>query len=133
MTSDTEWPSDASNADTAPGGSAEGWLAGGGAIGALLASTCCVLPAVLFALGIGGAWIGELTALAPYKPWFWTAGALCVAAGLISPWRGRRACSLDGRCRPSRGLRIAHAVLWLAAALLVVSALWRFIVPFLLG
>lgn len=114
-------------------GRREGWLAGGGAIGAVLASACCVLPLALFSLGIGGAWIGRLTALAPYQPWFLAAGALFVAAGLVSVWRGGRACRVDGACGPSRARRVAHVVLWLAAALLAVSALWPFIVPVLLG
>lgn len=119
-----------------PGTAADGragWLAAGGGIGALLASACCVLPLALFSLGIGGAWIGQLTALAPYQPWFWAAGALFVAGGLVSVWRGRRACRVDGSCGPSRAQRVAHMVLWLAAALLAVSALWPFIVPVLLG
>jgi len=37
----------------------------GGIIGALVASSCCIVPLVLFSLGVGGAWIGNLTALAP--------------------------------------------------------------------
>src|SRR5258708_21257504 len=40
----------------------------GGILGALAASSCCIVPLILFSLGIGGAWIGNLTALAPYKP-----------------------------------------------------------------
>jgi mercuric ion transport protein len=38
----------------------------GGALAALGAASCCVVPFALFALGISGAWIGNLTALAPY-------------------------------------------------------------------
>src|SRR5262245_33531668 len=45
-------------------------VAAGGILGALAASSCCIIPLVLFSLGIGGAWIGTLTALAPYKPFF---------------------------------------------------------------
>jgi mercuric ion transport protein len=30
----------------------------GGILGALAASSCCIIPLVLFTLGIGGAWIG---------------------------------------------------------------------------
>lgn len=41
------------------------WIAAGGILGAIAASSCCILPLVLFSLGIGGAWIGNLTALAP--------------------------------------------------------------------
>ncbi len=38
-------------------------IAAGGILGALAASSCCIVPLVLFGLGIGGAWIGNLTAL----------------------------------------------------------------------
>ncbi|MDQ3960658.1 MAG: mercuric transporter MerT family protein, partial [Pseudomonadota bacterium] len=37
---------------------------------ALAASSCCVIPLVLFTLGVSGAWISHLTALAPYQPLF---------------------------------------------------------------
>lgn len=132
MSTETEFPSATADRTSSSTRRRDGWLATGGGVGALLASACCVLPLVFFSLGIGGAWIGQLTALAPYQPWFWAAGALFVAAGLVSVWRGRRACRMDG-CTPARGQRIAHAVLWLAALLLAVSALWPLIVPVLLG
>ncbi len=48
----------------------EGFVAAGGLFGALAASSCCIAPLVLFSLGAGGAWIGNLTALAPYQPIF---------------------------------------------------------------
>lgn len=43
-------------------------LAGG--LAAILASTCCLGPLVLIALGFSGAWIGNLTVLEPYRPFF---------------------------------------------------------------
>ncbi len=48
----------------------QGFVAAGGLFGALAASSCCIAPLVLFSLGAGGAWIGNLTALAPYQPIF---------------------------------------------------------------
>ena len=41
-----------------------------GALAAIGASVCCVGPLVLLALGIGGAWISNLTALEPIRPAF---------------------------------------------------------------
>lgn len=41
-----------------------------GTLAAIGASACCVGPLVLLALGIGGAWVGHLTALEPYSPVF---------------------------------------------------------------
>lgn len=39
-----------------------------GVMSAIAASVCCVGPLLLLALGIGGAWIGNLTALEPLSP-----------------------------------------------------------------
>ncbi|EIU6989935.1 mercuric ion transporter MerT, partial [Pseudomonas aeruginosa] len=48
-----------------------------GGLAAILASTCCLGPLVLIALGFSGAWIGSLTVLEPYRPFF--IGAALVA------------------------------------------------------
>src|SRR3546814_12050146 len=45
-----------------------GWAAAGSILGAIAASSCCILPLVLFSLCAGGAWIAHLPALAPYHP-----------------------------------------------------------------
>jgi mercuric ion transport protein len=55
---------------------ATGVLAAGG-IAAILASACCLGPLVLVSLGLGGAWLGNLTALEPFRPVF--VGAALVA------------------------------------------------------
>jgi mercuric ion transport protein len=47
-----------------------GLAAAGGLLGALAASSCCIVPLALFTLGVGGAWIGNLAALEPYQPYF---------------------------------------------------------------
>src|SRR5258708_3822382 len=51
-------------------------LAGGGVLGALVASSCCLVPLPFFRLGLGGAWLGSLTRLAPYHPHFLALPAL---------------------------------------------------------
>ncbi len=54
-----------------------------GGLSAILASTCCLGPLVLVALGFSGAWIGNLTVLEPYRPLF--IGVALVA--LLFAWR----------------------------------------------
>jgi len=51
-----------------------------GILAGIGASVCCVGPLVLLALGIGGAWIGNLAALEPYRPIF--VGLTLVFVGL---------------------------------------------------
>ncbi len=60
------------NDDLVPGEESRrgGLLAGAGLLGALLASSCCIVPLAFVTLGIGGAWMSNLTALEPYKPYF---------------------------------------------------------------
>src|SRR6266852_5350622 len=45
-------------------------MTAGGLLGALAASSCCILPLVLFGLGVSGAWSGNFTRLAAYQPYF---------------------------------------------------------------
>ncbi len=56
-------------------------LAVGGLLSALGASTCCVLPLSLGALGLGGTYLSTLTALAPSEFMFRIAGILFLATG----------------------------------------------------
>lgn len=40
----------------------------GGLLAGIATSLCCVAPLVLLSLGVGGAWVSNLTALEPYRP-----------------------------------------------------------------
>ena len=59
----------------------QGLMAAGGLLGALVASSCRLLPLVLFGLGVSGAWIGNLTRLAPYQPFFIAGTIACLGTG----------------------------------------------------
>lgn len=82
-----------------------GALAAGG-LAAILASTCCLGPLVLVALGVSGAWIGNLTALEPYRPVFpaWRSSH-CYLPDAASSVRHTPAsparCARYRRCAPS--------------------------------
>jgi mercuric ion transport protein len=111
------------------------WIAAaGGVLGALAASSCCVVPLALFSLGISGAWIGNLTALAPYQPLFaaLTLGFLGYGFYLVY-WRPARACAADGACARPLPSRLVKGSLWLATALVVVALAFPYVVPPLLG
>src|SRR5260370_13901509 len=74
-------------------------LTGGGVLGALAASSCCVVPLALFGLGVSGAWIGNLTQLAPYQPYFIAATAACLGGGYWLLYRSRKiACPDEQIC-----------------------------------
>lgn len=46
------------------------WSMTGGIAAAMGASLCCAGPLVLLSLGVSGAWIANLTALEPFRPFF---------------------------------------------------------------
>jgi len=89
-------------------------LAAGGVLGALAASSCCIAPLVLFALGVSGAWIAKLTQLAPYQPFFIAATAGCLGAGYWLVYRARRVACANGeacvRPLPGRFVKIGLVV-----------------------
>jgi mercuric ion transport protein len=98
-------------------------LAAGGLIGALAASSCCIMPLVLFGLGISGAWIANLTQLAPFQPYFIAATVACLAGGYALMYRSRRRACTDGQvCARPLSNRIVTSGLILAT-ILVIGAL----------
>ena len=99
------------------------FLAAGGVIGALAASSCCIVPLVLFGLGVSGAWIANLTRLAPYQPYFIAATIACLAGGYGLLYRSRRRACADGQiCARSLSNPIVTSGLILAT-ILVIGAL----------
>lgn len=98
-------------------------LAAGSVAGALLASSCCVVPLLLVALGISGAWIGNLTALAPYKWYFLSVSTLLLATAFWHVYfKPEKACPEDTVCtRPASGW-ITKTVLWITISLVLLSA-----------
>ncbi len=117
--------------DSLRGGNADkqrhGWLAAGGVIGAILASACCVVPLLLVTLGVSGAWIGNLTALEPYKPY-----VAAVTLGLIGLgfwrvyFRPKPACEDSSYCARPQSARITKTALWIGAiiTLLAITINW---------
>jgi mercuric ion transport protein len=111
-----------------------GLVAGGSVLGALAAMSCCILPLVLFALGISGAWIGNLTALAPYQPVFIGATLAFLATGYYLVYRQPRSACHEGeacaRRLPRRGVKLA---LWTATVLVASAMVFPYVARALLG
>lgn len=130
----TELPSDRmKTASLEEAGNTQKILAAGGILGAIAASSCCIVPLVLFSLGVSGAWIGNLTRLAPYQPYVIAFTLACVGYGYWLVRRGRRMACVEGaacaRPLPNRIVTIGLAV----ATVLVVGALtFNFLAPLIL-
>ncbi len=114
-------------------GRRRGWLAAGSLFGALASSSCCLLPLALFGLGASGAWIGNLTALAPYQPIFITVTLVFLVVGFRQVYiRSRAACAERAACSAG-ATRLAKLALWAATALVAAAIAFPYAAPYLLG
>lgn len=109
-------------------------VAAGGILGALAASTCCIVPLVLFSLGISGAWIGQLTALSAYQPIFLTITVGLLGYGYWLVYRkSQTECAEGEACaRPLPNI-VVRSALWIATTLVLLAFAWPYLVPFVLG
>ncbi len=97
-------------------------LAAGGVAGAFLASACCIGPLVLLTLGISGAWIGNLTALEPYKPIFAVIALGFIGAGFRHVYfRQPTVCEPGSYCAQPNAARITKTLLWASLALVLAA------------
>jgi mercuric ion transport protein len=87
-----------------------------GVLAAIGASVCCVGPLVLLTLGIGGAWIADLTALEPLRPWFTAATLLFFGLAFRRLyWRQPLACPPGASCADPKVLRRQRSIFWIVA------------------
>jgi mercuric ion transport protein len=109
-------------------------IAAGGLVGAFAASSCCILPLVLFSLGISGAWIGKFTQLAPHQPYFIAATLGFLGTGYWLVYRAsRRACAEGEACARPLPSRLVKAALIVATILVVAALGFDFLAPLLLN
>jgi mercuric ion transport protein len=114
--------------------SGQKFMAAGGMLGALATSSCCILPLMLFSLGVSGAWIGNFTRLAPYQPYFIAATFVFLGYGYWLVYQSRtRACAEGGACARPLPNRIVRASLILATVLVAAALGLDFIAPFFLN
>lgn len=105
----------------------ESLLAAGGIVGAVAASSCCVVPLVFVSVGVSGAWIGNLTALAAYQPLFMALAVACLGTGFWLVYRPARGACAAGPGAASRAGHLVRNVvfvktaLWLGTAIVAVT------------
>ena len=101
-----------------------------GGLAAILASTCCLGPLVLVLLGVSGAWIGNLTALEPYRPLFIGAALVALFFAYRRIFRSARACAPGEVCAIPQVQTTYKAIFWVVAALVVIALAFHYVLPF---
>jgi mercuric ion transport protein len=100
-----------------------GLLAGASVFGAILASSCCIVPLVFVMLGIGGVWMSSLTALEIYKPYFIAVTAVLLGLGFRHVYfKPKKVCEAESYCAKPASGRITKTALWFATAIALLAA-----------
>ena len=101
-----------------------------GGFAAILASTCCLGPLVLIALGFSGAWIGNLAVLEPYRPIFIGAALVALLFAYRRIWRPATVCKPGEVCAIPQVKRTYKILFWVVAALVLIALAFPYIAPF---
>ena len=103
-----------------------------GVLAAIGASVCCVGPLVLLTLGIGGAWIANLTALEPMRPWFIAATLIFLGLAFRRLYLQPQVCEPGAPCAEPLVLKRQRAIFWAVALALLALLAAPWLAPFFL-
>ena len=101
----------------------------GASLAAIGASICCVVPLVLVLLGISGAWIGNLTALEPYRPIFIGVALVALFFAWRRIFRPARACAPDDACAVPQVRTAYKVIFWIVTALVLIALVFPYLMP----
>ena len=104
----------------------------GGILMAFGASSCCVLPFALFSLGVGRAWIGNLTAMLVYRPFFIGVGLGFLVAGYWQVFK-QPVLSSGEVCITPFSQRINQSIVILASLLMLIAIAWPYLFPLVIN
>src|SRR5262245_46772607 len=90
-----------------------------GALAAIGASVCCVGPLVLLALGVGGAWVANLTALEPYRPLLIGFTLMFLGLAFRRLYLMPAVCTPGALCADLTSRKRQRTVFWTVSALLL--------------
>lgn len=100
-----------------------------GAGAAVIGSLCCVGPLVLLALGVSGAWIGQLSALEPYRPVFIGVMFVFIALAFRQLYLLPQRCEPGEACADPRRLRRQRWIFWFVVAGLIALIAFPWFAP----
>jgi mercuric ion transport protein len=102
-------------------------------LGAIMASSCCVVPLTLAFFGAGAGIFATLEAFVPWRMPLLVASGVGVAFGWFAWWQRRRvACESGSACATRPPSRASLALLLLATLIVATAIGWDYLEPSLL-
>jgi mercuric ion transport protein len=103
-----------------------------GVLAAIGASVCCVAPLVLLTLGIGGAWIANLVALEPMRPWLIAATLVFLGLAFRRMYLQPQVCAPGTACAEPKVLKRQRLIFWIVTVGLLALLSVPWLAPFFL-
>jgi len=100
-----------------------------GGVAAVLASACCLGPLLLVSIGLSGAWIGQLTRLEPFRPWFLAVSLMALLLAWRRIFRPAAVCRPGEVCAITTVRRIYKAVFWVVVVLVLIALAFPLVAP----
>lgn len=91
----------------------------GGIIATIVASVCCVGPLLLITLGIGGAWVAQLTLFEAVRPLFIVVSVAFLGFAFHRLYFAPQVCKPGTICADPKILKRQRAVYWVVSILLL--------------
>jgi mercuric ion transport protein len=100
-----------------------------GGLAAVLASACCLGPLILVSIGLSGAWIGQLTRLEPFRPWFLAVSVIALVFAYRRIFRPVAACAPGEVCAVPSVRRAYRRLFWIVVTLVLVAFGFPYVAP----
>jgi mercuric ion transport protein len=109
------------------------WTTAGGLLASLgVCAACCLLPFALLSVGVAGAWVSALDALAPYKWILMLTTVILLAYGFYAVyWKPRSRCAAGAACDVCGSDRSIRIGLWIATILAIAGIVFEYFEPLL--
>ena len=102
----------------------------GGVLAAVAASLCCIGPLVLVMLGMGGAWVSNLSAMELFRPYLMIIAIIFMFFAWKKIYRAEaEVCTPGSLCAKPHTNNVYKVLFWIMAALIVVALASPYIAP----
>jgi mercuric ion transport protein len=110
------------------------WVIGTGLFSALASTLCCIVPLLLFLLGIGGAWLANLSALGPYRIYFLILAIVSVGIGFWNVYKKPKPedCPPGSYCAVPGSNTLNKIMLWIAMVVIGFVIAYPYVLPLVL-
>ncbi|MGB1200306.1 MAG: mercuric transporter MerT family protein [Cognaticolwellia aestuarii] len=83
------------------------------------ASACCIGPLLLLSLGLGGAWVGTLTAMEPYSGYFTAITFIILSMVFHKLYIAPKPCDEGSTCVNPKAQKNQRILFWLTSIMLI--------------